>query len=235
MLSELTGRDVDCFSVFGDSVDTLADLVAEAESSVDKRWLMSFHVNKMILAFWRGDYIKAAKHFNAASTNPTAQLPQISTFYHTLYGGLVFFQLHKQQVGTNTSSDSLQQGKQCMDRMQQWSTNCPAVFENKWYMLGGEYLASIGESHKAQLAFKASITAAQDHGNIHEMGLASELLGNCLSANGCIAEGVNCYKQAYTCYMQWGANALADRLKNKHDLSVDLLGAGLGTSSKRTR
>lgn len=93
-----------------------------------------------------------------------------------------------------------------------------AVFQNKWLLLKAEYNASFRGSSDANEFYEASIKAARDHGNVHEMGLAYQLFGDYYAARGFTSESQKCYYSAFECYTQWGATALAEKLHRKHGL-----------------
>ena len=129
-----------------------------------------------------------------------------------------------------------------MGRMGKWakiSTASMAVFENKWLLLKAEHSASIQNSIEAEQLYKASIKSAQDHGNIHELALAYELLGNYYAASGLRMTSIDCYNNAYAYYKQWGATAVAEKLSHKHDLDTSLAsgstGLQAGNSNKHSR
>jgi len=202
-----------------DTICSLDDLRSEAESSHDSRWLHNFNVVKMSTAYWRGDCIAAEEHCHAALTYPTARMPTLLLIYRTFFGGLVAFQLHRQMGGNN--DQRLKQGREMLEQLEKWAQNSPAAFENKWLLLKAEYANSIGEHDKAVPLYKASINAAQDHGDIHELALAFELLGNYYCSAGDGANSNECYRKAYVYYKQWGATAVAEKLTPKHNLRMD--------------
>jgi len=202
-----------------DTICSLDDLRSEAESSQDNRFLHNCHVYKMLTAYWRGDYIAAEESFHAALAHPMAKMPQIATIYHTFFGGLVAFQLYRQVGGNN--DQRLKLGREMMEKVEIWSQNSLSVHENKLLLLKAEYFAAIGEHHSAQRLYKASIKSAQDHGHIHELALAFELLGNSYCFVGSCARSSECFKSAYVYYKQWGAAAVAEKLMRKHNLRME--------------
>ena len=87
---------------------------------------------------------------------------------------LVLFQCHSEDGGDKR----LQDGKEIMDQMGIWARNSMAVFGNKWILLKAEYAALVNDKcDDAEELYRISIMATQDHGIIHELGLAYELLG----------------------------------------------------------
>ncbi len=86
-------------------------------------------------------------------------------------------------------------------------------------LLNAEQIASLPNIEEAKKLYVASITAARDNGRVHEQGLAYELMGNFLfSVANEPAEARKCWKNAHTCYLQWGALRKAANLCRKHRL-----------------
>jgi len=217
LLMELKGKYWDCFSVFEGSICNMNDLQAAAESSKDIFLLLAVPGYNMLLAYWRGDYLAAEKFSHIVSkTNRTSKTPTFLLVYFTLFRGLIACQLYR-KIGGN---HRLAEGKEMMDEMETWALNSKAVFENKWLLLKAEYSASIQQYVAAQNLYKTSIQVAQDHGNIHELGLAYELLGNYYSAYGSREDSNDCLKKAHVYYTQWGATAVAEKLVRDHNLDM---------------
>ena len=116
----------------------------------------------------------------------------------------------------------LKDGNEMIDRFEEWALVSMAVFENKWLLLKAEYSASTDEFDQALQMYEGSIKSAQNHGNIHELALAHELLGNYCSGRGFTTTTSNaCFEQAYMYYTQWGATAIAEKILHTHNLEMD--------------
>ena len=177
--------------------------------------LHHLHICNMLLSFWRDDFLAAEKSDAAALTFPMlAKKPEIFLIYHTFFRGLIALRLYRQYSGHNR----LKEGREVMDKFRCWTHHSKAPFENKWLLLKAEYNASFQGSDDAAQFYIASINAARDHGNIHEMALAYELLGNYYDLRKCNADAKDCYNNAYICYTRWGASAIAEKLMRKHEL-----------------
>ena len=77
--------------------------------------------------------------------------------------------------------------------------------EHYHVLLKAEHAASIHNHDEAKQLYEASIKAAKDYGDIHELGLSLELYGDYYSSLGLTADARLCYKNAYMYYTQWGA------------------------------
>jgi len=230
LLAELTGQPVDQIEGM---VCNSNELQVEAESVQNFRLLHHIHFNNLLLAFWRGDLIAAEKSSRLAWAYPTAKMPHILFIYHTFFGGIIAFKLYRQDVRGADADARFKEGKESMSRMGKWAQNGVSIFGNKWLLLQAEHAASINKYDEAKELYNASIQAASDHGNIHELGLANELLGDYHASRGCTVDANASYIQSHMYYMQWGAFAVAKRLMAKHSLDLD--GAETAGRSKRSR
>lgn len=87
--------------------------------------------------------------------------------------------------------------------------------------MGSEHAATTNKKKEdVEQLYKRSIDVARDHGNIHELGLAYKLFGNYYSKLGCESDSKHCYRNAYQYFIQWGANAVAEKLVLTHDLDL---------------
>lgn len=223
LLMELTGQNIDIFSVYPDATRSLDDLRSEAIFSNDTRWLHDIYTYKMLLAYWRGDYLSAEENFHLASLNPTSKMPRILSIYRDFFGGLVSLYLHREQGSKNNSDKRLKHGEAMMHTLEKYSENATVVFNNKWRLLQAEYSSCVGEHNEAQRLYLASINAAKDHGNIHELALAYELRGNHLcSMDVHDLASEECFRKAHVYYEQWGATAISKRLLCKHGIDLTL-------------
>jgi len=217
LLTVLTGESWDFFSVFEGSICNLKDLQDDAKSSQDALWLQSSNVFNVLIEYWKRNYMLAEEYSNLASAMlPMAKLSSIYLIYHTFFRGLIMFRMFQQEGGDNKR---LNEGMKAIGEMEKWAQNSMVVFGNKWYLLLAEHAASIHQHEEALKMYEASIKASKDHGNIHELALAHELLGNYYHGRGCQSDSIASFKQAYVYYNQWGATAVAERLLTAYSLA----------------
>ncbi|KAL7538628.1 hypothetical protein ACHAXR_009431 [Thalassiosira sp. AJA248-18] len=219
---ELTGKSKDYFSVFDDSISSMKDLQADAESSQDPFFLHDLHVYNLIIEYWRGNYVAAEEHSrNAAAGQHVFPSSAVFPIHRVFFGSLVSFHLYGKLGGDDAR---LREGKHMLDEMGKWAHIAMNVFGNKWLLLRAEHAAATtstnGKSKDAEELYKASIKAAEDHGNIHELALAHELLGNYYHEHECQDDAKGCFKKAVVYYTQWGATAVAERVMRNHDLDM---------------
>lgn len=113
----------------------------------------------------------------------------------------------------------MRNGIESISKIECWFQHAPSNCENKLLLLNAEQNASLPNVEEARVQYIASIKSARDNGRVHEQGLAYELMGDFLSsvANE-PAEAVKCWKNAHSCYMQWGALGKAAILCRKRSL-----------------
>ena len=116
-------------------------------------------------------------------------------------------------------------GREIVKTFTAWADNSMEVFGNKWFLLRVLYSASIEKKYNDSTIelYEALIKMARDHGLVHEMAIAFELLGDYLVLHGQALESKKNFEKSYTCYSQWGAVAIADRLLRDHDLDITTL------------
>ena len=83
----------------------------------------------------------------------------------------------------------LKEGSEVIRKLESW-TKCSPIFENKWLLLKAEYLSSVHSGDDPRHA-----------------------------SNGHRDDAKSNYNAAYVSYSQWGANAVAEKLSVKHNLS----------------
>mmetsp|Transcript_38056 Transcript_38056/g.66749 ORF Transcript_38056/g.66749 Transcript_38056/m.66749 type:complete len:344 (-) Transcript_38056:35-1066(-) len=219
LLMELTGKFGDYFSAFEGSICNMNDLQDVAKLTKDLQLLQSSHVFNVLIEYWRGNYTGAEESSRLASMMvPVSKMPTIYLIYHTFFRGLILFRLYRMYG----DEQRLKDGKEMIDRFEEWALVSMAVFENKWLLLKAEYSASTDEFDQALQMYEGSIKSAQNHGNIHELALAHELLGNYCSGRGFMTTTSNaCFEKAYMYYAQWGATAIAEKIFLTHNLEMD--------------
>jgi hypothetical protein len=210
VLGELTGVSDDVFSLVDDSISSLDDL----QSAGGGFFLHDFHVYKMLLAYWRGNFATAELHSRQAALARENMIFCLK-LHHIYYGALVSF-----QVG---GAEQVEAGKEMLDEIEKLADISMDTFGHKLLLLRAEYSRSTGGiSDETEHLYKASIKAAQDHGNIHEAAIGYELLGKYYSLYGSLDDADECYTKAVMYFTQWGAVAVAKRIAHEQMLDTHL-------------
>jgi hypothetical protein len=173
------------------------------------------YLYKMIIGFFfNPDITEVENYSHIAGATPNAKMPELLHIYYTFYSGLIAFQAHHRLGGDSR----LKEGSEVIRKLESW-TKCSPIFENKWLLLKAEYLSSVHSGDDPRQYYEASIDAAKRQGYIHELAIAYELLGNYHASHGHRDDAKSNYNAAYVSYSQWGANAVAEKLSVKHNLS----------------
>jgi len=184
---------------------------------------------------------------------PAAKMPTIYLIYHTFFRGLVVFQQYRQhggderfKNGKETMDNMKQWASNSMDvfknkllllRAGPYMRSLCIVFGFECFtslivlsrrygpclLSSIEYYASIDEYAQAIQNYEGSIESAKDHGNLHEAGLAYNLMGTFYLEREQRTKANDCFGKACVYFTQWGAVAVAKRLRKKHLLVDDLL------------
>lgn len=149
---------------------------------------------------------------------PSSKRPKLISIYFYFFRGLIAFRRYRE----NNSEEQLRIGIEAICKLEFWFQYAPSNYENKLFLLNAEQYASLPNIYEAKTQYEASINSARDNGRIHEQGLAFELMGNFLSSVKSYepSEAMKCWKNAYLCYLQWGAKEKAAWLCKEHNLNV---------------
>ncbi len=149
---------------------------------------------------------------------PSSKRPKLISIYFYFFRGLIAFHKYREK----NSEEQLRIGIDAICKLEFWFQYAPSNFENKLLLLNAEQNASLPNIHEAKTQYEASIKSARDNGRVHEQGLALELMGNFLASTRLYEPSVSvgCWKNAYLCYLQWGAKEKAASLCREHNLKV---------------
>ena len=185
------------------SFTSLDDIQAEFQPTI-----FLIEVTKLSLKFWRGDDVAAEHHARIASAKPDKKSPVHYTSF-CFFGALVYFRRYRFKGG----DDRLEKGREMLLQMEDWAKNSPATFGSKSLLLKAEHAASVNEdSDVVKQCYNDANRTARDHGNIHDLALGHELLGNYCASQGQMEDSNDCFLRAFVYFRQWGAAAVAERI-----------------------
>jgi len=216
LINELTGNSDDPYSYFDEDIHNEEELVLDGKERNNSHLLHFIARKRFFSSFLFGDFSKAAIYSKEASSFPTSRVPKIQLIHHYFYHGLMAFRLCRDGKGASY----LKEGQEMLEFMTIWHEHSPRTFENKLYLLEAEYLAASCNRNASLQRFDLAIKSSRDNGFIQEQGLAHELKGHYLSSIIEIPQAKESYEKAYHCYIQWGANAKAERIRKDHNLEI---------------
>ena len=101
-------------------------------------------------------------------------------------------------------------------QMKKWSDTCPANFLHKYLLISAEIAYLIGNDQEAMLLYNQSIESARKYEFIQNAAIASELAAKFYLRKAMNKVAAVYMTDAWYGYMQWGATAIAKRLKKNH-------------------
>mmetsp|Transcript_7551 Transcript_7551/g.17117 ORF Transcript_7551/g.17117 Transcript_7551/m.17117 type:complete len:1310 (+) Transcript_7551:61-3990(+) len=227
MVDELVGdKSSNPYSVFKGEVCDKESILADAESKAHFQMVEAVHLQNFFVLFWKGDYVEAERASAIAMSFPSSKMPKGQLVFHTFYRGIIAFNLYRDGRGEKWLND----GKEMLVQMEIWAINSKPIVENKLILMEAEHYASMCNVVAAKESYKLAIKVARDYGFIHEQGLACECFGQYLSSIVEVGEAERYFMDAYTCYIQWGAVAKANTLREDHGLDLSTGGIRICTS-----
>jgi len=231
LVEGLTGIKIHPYSVYGGQIQDEDILLAHCEQNMSNHGLDQIYTIRFLSTFWARDYTEADKWLDLASAFSCSKLPKINLIHRTFFSALLAFRRYRDGEG----EEFLAKGQAVLEKMRLWSKNSKAIFENKLLLLESEYYACLCNVVASKESYELSAKSARDHGLVHEQGLACELYGNYLSSIGNPVAS-QWFQKAHTCYLQWGALAKAEQLREEFNLDlVEIVKASSLSSAKHGR
>lgn len=218
-IDSLMGKTCEAFSVFDGMIPDENALLADALSRKNSALVIFIYQRRFSTAFWMGEYAEAWKWSKMALKKQENRGPMLADL-HTI-GPMAVTAFHMYRDGKGEAY--FDEATELLGKLEKWQERSEPIVKNKILLVRAEMYASSCEVKKALEAFEQSIQTARNYGLIHEQALAHELMGHYLKSIVQYPKAIQSYKQAYALYNQWGASAVATRLREKHILADDLL------------
>lgn len=101
-------------------------------------------------------------------------------------------------------------------QLQVWAANCPENFENRGALVGAEIARIEGHVVEAEDLYEQAIRSAHANGFVHNEAIANELAARFYASRG-FETIANAYvRNAWRCYLRWGANGKARQLEEQY-------------------
>jgi predicted ATPase len=111
-------------------------------------------------------------------------------------------------------------------RLARWAEAGPMNFQHKYHLVEAELCRVLGRTEDAARHFERAIELAQDHGFVHEAGLAQRRAAAFYLARGMKRLGRQYLRDCYASYRRWGADALIRLLEAEHEQDFAILATG---------
>ncbi|KAL7535170.1 LOW QUALITY PROTEIN: hypothetical protein ACHAXR_008832 [Thalassiosira sp. AJA248-18] len=209
----LLGVPCEVFSIFDGMICDENSLLADALVQKNLVVVMAIYYRRFLGDFLMGNYRGANKWSKLLfSHQKYSQPPILINIILTGARGIVAFRLYREGGG----EIYFKEGKRILDELEKWLERSEHLVKNKFLLLQAEYYAANCEVKKAKDAYEVSIRTARNYGRVHEQGLAYELMGHYKESICEYPEATECFKNAFSCYMDWGAVAKATKIREEH-------------------
>ena len=164
------------------------------------------------VAFFLGQMNAAADFFEMGLKFPIGGNGRLVNIIVSIFidGLIAFYYARKHRSDENRWTEI---GNGVINLMEVWVKASDWNFSNKLFLLQAEYFFLFGDERAALQKYNASIKSAQDHRFIHEEGLAHERLASFHLHYGNRDEALACFTAAKSCYENWGAQAVVQRVE----------------------
>ncbi len=192
----------------GEAYDEVKMLPLHQEAN-DKTALYYLYFNKAFLHYLFEEYQQAAENITKAKQyldGVTATL-SIPLFY--FYDALI-------QLAQPQSEELLWQVKVNQEKMEQWANRCPSNFLHKFSLVEAQRYHVVGDKSAAIDYYDLAIAQAKENQYLNEEALANELAAKFYFDWGKPRLALDYLKEAYHCYLKWGATAKVQALQTQY-------------------
>ncbi len=194
--SSVSGKESQCVSDVNDPADKFLD---------------TYYCHQTLRNFWLG-YGERCRHFALklfARTRKGSYLHHISKFYY----GLTLLETLKKKSNVSKHREVVETIRCMKDAV----THADANIRNKLELLQAELHGLDARHNKAVSLYIASIASAKRSKFIHEQGLACERAGLYYKKMGSAQNAVTFFRQAHSCYKEWGSIVRAEFIQRELD------------------
>ena len=110
----------------------------------------------------------------------------------------------------------LENVSQNQNELKEWTSHCPANFQNKYDLVEAEKARVLGKHWEASELYEKAIQGAKKYEFIHEEALAHERAAEFYLALGREETGQFHLRNAHHCYAHWGAKAKVKQLEAEY-------------------
>lgn len=100
-------------------------------------------------------------------------------------------------------------------QMKIWKESCPENFQHHFLLVEAEIARIEGKDQAAMRLYEQSIHSAREHGFLQIEAIANELAGAFYERRELLTAANAYFRQAHSCYMNWGADRKVHHLENR--------------------
>ena len=179
--------------------------------------MCAIYLRRFLECYWKGNYNEALKCSKLAYSQFRVDFPGLIHVLHSSIKGMIAFQKYKMGEGDSFFDE----GREMLDEMELWLKRSEHVVKPYVLLLRAELLSSSCEIKKAKVAYREAIRTARDYCRLNDQAVAYEAQGHFLSSIVDIPNAMESFKNAYECYMSWGAVTLAKKIQTEQNLEID--------------
>lgn len=191
------------------------DKIAKRQDPEDPVALCASHTYALYLNYHFGRHQQADRHAQRALSTMTGvsdtYFAAIIVFYYLLNSVQLMDEMNK-----STRKRAIKQLKPHRHMLKRWAEACPANHRHKSLLVEAEFARVEGRDYAARDAYEQAMASADRNGFINEEALALELTGNYFHQRQQPLLSKFYLEKAYRAYLQWGADAKAQVLEQKH-------------------
>ena len=177
--------------------------------------LFIYYFGKTLFSYFCKDYFMAFNNSQEAEKYVMGITVFIPTPQHNFYFSLSLIAYYN-NANTKQQKELLEQVDKNQDSMKIWSQYCPENFQHKYDLVAAEKARILGQNWQAEEFYEKAIKGAKKYEFIHEEALAYERASEFYFAFGREEIGQFYLKNAYYCYIRWGAKAKVKQLESEY-------------------
>lgn len=163
-----------------------------------------------------GDYWKANEALEKVAIiirDRKGDLFEQSGYY--MFGSLVWAELYEKGE-ERERSEYLANMRKSLKKLKKYAENYSQGYRHKYLLIKAEIARLTHKDHEAENLYEQSIEDARVNGHIHNLGIAAECFAKYGLSRGKQQLAKIYMAEAYESYLQWGAVAKADNLKERY-------------------
>jgi predicted ATPase/signal transduction histidine kinase/tRNA A-37 threonylcarbamoyl transferase component Bud32 len=215
----LLGRSDNPTLLVGEAFDE-TEVLPRLEESQNYQALFVFHLAKLMLHYWFGDYAAAIAVAKQAEQYAGCGAGLMATPVYWFYYGLALLAAYPDGTPAQ-QAEWMPQILACQTTVQRWANSAPMNHQHKADLLAAELAQLQGDRQTAMERYDQAIARATEEGFIQEAAIASERAAQFYTTLDKARVAQNYLIDAYYSYIQWGAIAKVHALAAQHPMLLN--------------
>jgi predicted ATPase/GAF domain-containing protein len=177
--------------------------------------LFVYYFGKTLVSYFLKDYFIAFKSSQDARKYVIEQMGHLIKPQDNFYYSLSLIAYYN-NANTKQQKELLEQVEKNQESMKIWSQSCLENFQHKYDLVAAEKARILGQNWQAEEFYEKAIQGAKKYEFIHEEALAYERASEFYFTFGREEIGQLYLRNAYHCYIRWGAKAKVKQLESEY-------------------